>query len=164
MARLAKPASGIDKKKQKKSNENIEKRQQAEQALAGSTRNLVCPDHLTDFAKAEWKRIKLEDDLRDPPVIYDIDSSALQMLCEAWSVWCVAQREWANDQRILGADADGNPIENPYLKVLRTQQDKLRQYYAMFGLTPQGRSQIGVNMANASVKRKDGLEQYLFGG
>jgi len=163
MANVAKPASGLDNKKQKKSTKTIATRKKVEAKLATNSRKLICPDGLTDIAKQEWARIVAVDNAREEHIIYDSDMALLQVLCEMWAIWVTVQREWANSPIFLGVDkVTGEVVQNPYVAEMRRLSKEMKPLYAAFALTPQGRAQFGVEIAKNETKKKDYIRSYLF--
>lgn len=144
MGRLPISADVIDNNKHHKKRKDIDKREVVENNLK-NTRQLICPPYLTQDAKDKWEEIVAIDSLRSKPIIYDSDKGALEQLCELWSQWCSARRGFAKFQEIQVKDRDGKMRENPYAVSERKIAQAFKSLWTMFGLTPQGRSQFGVD-------------------
>ncbi|HFD40867.1 MAG TPA: phage terminase small subunit P27 family [Anaerolineae bacterium] len=115
------------------------------------------PEHLSEEAKTEWRRVVRM--LMDAGLFTAADRAALALYCEAWGRWVEAQRMVAKSGQVITTQS-GNLIQNPYLGVANRAWEDLRKILAEFGLTPSSRSRL-----NASpVVEEESLADILFAG
>jgi len=97
------------------------------------------PAHLSDTAKAEWRR--LGHILVAMGVMTEADGGALALLCTSWSRWLEAE-EQLRRYGIVIKSPSGYPIQSPYLSIARQSMAELHSLLSEFGLTPAGRSRV----------------------
>lgn len=103
------------------------------------------PDHLNDEARAEWRRIAPMLEKRG--LIYEEESTALALYCQAFGRWQQAERKIAE---LVGEDSDGlivkapsgYPIQNPYLAIANKAMEQCYQFLQQFGLSPSARARV----------------------
>ena len=113
----------------------------------------LCPAHLDDEARKEWRRIGRE--LVKLGLMTKIDRSALAAYCMLWSRWIEAEQELKKTGTIVKAK-NGFPVLSPYLIVANKALEQMRVFLTEFGLTPASRSRI-----HAQPPKDDGKENKL---
>ena len=112
------------------------------------------PEHLSDEAKKEWRR--LGHLLVRMGVMTEADADALALLCTSWARWLEAE-EQLRRYGIVIKSPSGYPIQSPYLSIARQSMAELRSLLSEFGLTPASRSRVN---ATAPVET-DPFEAFL---
>lgn len=103
----------------------------------------ICPSHLDDEAKREWKRTV--DILDDMGLMTKADRSALAAYCVAWSRWVEAESKVREFGMIIKAPRTGTMMHSPYLSIANTAMAQMRQLLIEFGLTPAARTRVSAN-------------------
>jgi P27 family predicted phage terminase small subunit len=97
------------------------------------------PDHLSEGAVAEWRRIV--------PIVMGMrvltlaDRAALAVYCAAFARWADAEREVAKNGAVV-LTGQGYPIQNPHLAVANKAMEQIHKISCEFGLTPSSRSRV----------------------
>jgi P27 family predicted phage terminase small subunit len=112
------------------------------------------PDHLSDEAKREWRRLGRM--LVGMGVMTEADGDALALLCTAWARWLEAEGQLRRFGIVIKSPS-GYPIQSPYLSIARQSMAELRSLLAEFGLTPASRSRVRV----AEPAEADPFEAFL---
>ena len=101
------------------------------------------PDGLSDRAAAAWERIVPQ--LESAGVLALADSSALQVLCEAWADWMAARDSIERDGLTYTTEstAGGLAIKaNPAATMKADADRRIRAWLVEFGLTPSSRTKL----------------------
>lgn len=102
-----------------------------------------CPSHLSDPAKAEWKR--MSDKLHKLGLLTEIDGAALAAYCQAYGRWVEAERNIKKYGMVLRSPDKGWPVQSPYLAIANKALEQMHKYLTEFGMTPSSRSRIVVS-------------------
>lgn len=97
------------------------------------------PDELTAEAKKHWAVIRPM--LVKAGVATNLDRPALIMLCEAWATFLEATNK-VRSKGILVQGRHGEPVRNPYLRVMNDSIQQLQKLFAEFGMTPSSRTRL----------------------
>lgn len=100
----------------------------------------ICPSHLDDEAKREWKRIC--DTLDDMGLLTKADRSALAAYCVAWSRWVEAENKVREYGLVLKSERSKLPVPSPYLNIAKQAMDQMCRLMGEFGLTPASRTRL----------------------
>lgn len=100
-----------------------------------------CPDHLSEEAKREWKRMAAR--LRKVGLLTYVDRAALAMYCQAWGRWVKAEEELAKEDggEVVTTDK-GNLVQSPWLAIANRSMKQVQSLAAEFGMTPSARSRV----------------------
>lgn len=111
------------------------------------------PAHLSDEAKAEWKRIS--EELMKLGLLSIIDRAALAGYCEAWADWLDATEKVNRLGKVIKTGTKtiqkldgsietqgGNFVENPYFSVKKRSAELMHKFLTEFGMTPASRTRI----------------------
>lgn len=105
------------------------------------------PEHLSDEAKTEWRRITRL--LEQRGTLSKADSSVLELYCETYSRWLQAKRDVAEHGIIVSTtvlDRNGEQVtnrkQNPALRIAENAERSLRTFLREFGMTPQSRERV----------------------
>ncbi len=114
----------------------------------------VCPDHLTDDARAHWNQIA--PDLHAAGLLTVIDGDALSAYCETWAHWIDAKR-LLTEQGLIIKRPSGVAVINPAFIVAQRCAALLQRYVGEFGMTPSARSTVRLPERPTA----DDLEQFI---
>ncbi|SDO28991.1 phage terminase, small subunit, putative, P27 family [Lutimaribacter pacificus] len=112
---------------------------------AGTLRNTAvgalprCPDHLSDAAKKEWRR--LATPLHRAGLLSLADRAALAAYCQAWARWVEAEEKLAGTPTLLKTPS-GYVQQSPWLTVANKQLELMGRYMTELGLTPVARTRL----------------------
>lgn len=110
------------------------------------------PDHLTDEARKEWRRIMPE--LESVGMLPKIDRAALAAYCQAWATMVEADREIESlkaaqvqagspvQSGLVIVTKSGNVIPNPFLGIRNTALKLLTRLASELGFTPRSRGKV----------------------
>lgn len=98
-----------------------------------------CPSHLSDEAKAEWKRISVH--LAREGLLTQLDRTALALYCQAYGRWVEAEAK-AVEHGLVVKTTNGNAIPNPYLGVANKAAKQMLEILVEFGMTPSSRTRV----------------------
>jgi P27 family predicted phage terminase small subunit len=97
------------------------------------------PDWLEPEAQKEWKI--LSSFLVKNKLVTEVDGHALATLCQAWATMVEAQKKMSEEELIL-IGANGGPVKNPLLSIIKSQGEVVLKLLLQFGLTPAARAKI----------------------
>ena len=107
----------------------------------------VAPEHLSDEAKGEWKRVA--EDLCRLGVLTEIDRVVLATYCQAYGRWIKAEAvlaEMARRDELTGGlmvrTIKGNAIQNPMVGIANKAMADVVRYATELGMTPSARTRI----------------------
>jgi P27 family predicted phage terminase small subunit len=120
----------------------------------------ACPDHLSDAARAEWRRIVPE--LLAVGVLATVDRAALALYCVAYARWEDAEQKLIESGGEVVKTRSGYPIQNPYLSIANKAMDQIHRYLAEFGMSPSSRMRVAKS-SHGDGKPKDAKESYFTG-
>jgi P27 family predicted phage terminase small subunit len=120
------------------------------------------PEHLSEYARAEWTRIVNE--LYSLRLLTTFDIAALAAYCEAYSDWRTAREKlqaMAARDPVMGAlvikTRHGSAMQNPLFLTARQASHDMMRYACEFGFTPAARSRINIGTAQPVPGKFDGL-------
>lgn len=132
-------------------------RREPSQVAAGRPK---MPDHLSDNAKKEWRRIVSL--LEQRGTLSKADSAVLALYCETHARWLQAKQEVATHGLMIEAtvlDSAGEQVTtrkpNPALKVAENAERGLRGYLKEFGMTPSSRERVKPTKPEEKPKEDD---------
>lgn len=97
-------------------------------------------EHLSDAAKAEWRRAGRF--LLRLGLVSDIDLAAFAAYCTAYGRWVEAEQALKNYGVMLKSPG-GFPVQSPYLAVANKAMEQMRSLLSEFGMSPASRSRVG---------------------
>jgi P27 family predicted phage terminase small subunit len=100
-----------------------------------------CPDHLTQVARTEWRRVARA--LHGMGVLTLIDRAALAAYCAAYSRWVEAE-EKLKETPTLYKTPSGYVQQSPWLGIANKQMELMGRYMTELGMTPAARSRVAV--------------------
>lgn len=114
-----------------------------------------CPEHLSEGAKDEWRRIAQK--LADLNVLTPLDAATLAIYCDSYDRWLRAvQGANAGD---LVEESRGAMVPNAYLAVAKVAAEQCRAALSELGLSPSSRAKVGIKVV--PVKGETGFEAVL---
>lgn len=106
---------------------------------AGTDDLQFMPDELSENAKKHWA--KMRPQLVESGVINNLDRGALMILCETWANFLEATAA-VRRVGIMVVGPKGQPMRNPYLKVVNDTTLQLTRLFSEFGMTPSSRQRV----------------------
>ena len=106
-----------------------------------------CPDHLTEAAQDEWKRIVPE--LERLGLLTQLDRAALGLYCVAYGRWAEAEKQAAVLGMVVKTKA-GSLIQNPYLGIANRAAKQMHELLVEFGMSPSSRTRVSVTKPPAA--------------
>ena len=100
------------------------------------------PEHLSEAAKAEWKR--MSDQLLKLGLLTAIDWAAFAAYCTVYGRWVEAEEALKKTGPVVRSPS-GYPMISPYYTVAHQSLNQMRAFLVEFGMTPASRSRISVN-------------------
>ena len=116
----------------------------------------ACPDHLTQLAKNEWKRICKE--MKTLGVLTKIERSAIEQYCTAYGEWRECLKDLEKNGRFITSPS-GVYVENPAGRALRGHGTTCLKALIEFGMTPVSRSRLHVQ----KTTEENSVEKRFFG-
>ena len=127
------------------------------------------PPFLSDEAKVEWRRVRL--DLYNQGLLASVDRAALASYCQAWADWSDAEGHLRLDGRIVlsppktkvtrkkdGSEvtetSGGYPMQSPWVALSARAQDRMRAFMVEFGMTPSSRTRVQAKPAGGGADGK----------
>lgn len=118
-----------------------------------------CPAHLSQSAKAEWKRITQR--LLKLKVISDLDKAALAGYCHYYGELSGLTKDVRAEGYTVTTDK-GNIVQNPKVGALNTAYNMMLKFGVEFGLTPSSRSRLQIEMPQDDTRDTE-MEDLLSG-
>lgn len=143
------PASLIDAAEHKRSTDEIDARNDAEQRLKTKA-TLKCPSHLSDEAKKEWRRLIRLYRSMEADILCDLDLQSLVMYCEATAIYKKAQEIWTKYTSVVAINPDAQRVLDKCFAVMEKQARLISGLSEQLCLTPVGRARMGMNAAKSS--------------
>lgn len=103
------------------------------------------PNHLSCFAKREWRRITPL--LLRYGLLSQLDRSALAMYCQAYGRWKKAERELKAEGEVV-LSKHGQSYQSPWLSIANKAMDRMNKAISEFGLSPSARTRIKVSLSD----------------
>jgi len=120
-----------------------------------------CPDHLSETAKREWRRVAGE--LYDAGLLTGVDRAALAAYSQAWGRWVEAEEKLTKTGAVIKT-SNGNPIQNPYLAIANRAVEQMYKFAVEFGMTPSSRSRIHVEPPDKEMSLAEMLFENIGSG
>ena len=108
------------------------------------------PEWFDELARSEWERIVPE--LEAMGLLYKLDGSALELLCDAWSRYQRARLIVA-DEGLLADNGKGQLIKHPAVQVAEQAFGQWKALMAQFGLAPAARANLAIERKNPDENR-----------
>jgi P27 family predicted phage terminase small subunit len=121
----------------------------------GGEWSMRAPRHLSDDAKAEWKRVAPL--LASAGVLTAVDRAALAGYCQAWARWIEAEK-MIEEQGYVLATPSGYQQQSPYVTIANKALELVKTFAVEFGMTPSSRSRIKTE----PVEKEKTLAEVLF--
>lgn len=123
---------------------------------------IVCPDWLSEGAREEWVRLAPALEKMGLLTMMDIQNFA---------AYCMAYAKWKEAERILSEQGEvfetqsGYQMPSPWVAIARAERKAMKEFSALFGLTPEDRSKIiaGNEGVDINATSADPMEQLLKG-
>jgi P27 family predicted phage terminase small subunit len=122
----------------------------------------ICPKHLDDEAKREWRRAGKV--LKSVGLMTELDRATLAAYCDAYSRWVQAtlKVQELGAVYVKGGVYDkktnktigGEPRLNPYVRIAREAFDQMIRTGTLIGMSPSSRASLKVE----KPKKKDPAE------
>jgi P27 family predicted phage terminase small subunit len=118
---------------------------------------------LDDIARAEWKRVTAA--FAENNTVTTLDAAVLAAYCSNFSRWKRAEAAVARDGEILfvsvrdthRAIVGERPMKNPMLSVSESAQRLMSRFADQLGLSPAGRSKMGIEHQDPDESGKSEL-------
>jgi P27 family predicted phage terminase small subunit len=115
----------------------------------------LCPSHLNEVAKREWRRIAPE--LIALGLLTKIDRAALAAYCVSYSRWVAAEQSVDKFGTVIKLKNSDTPLRNPHVTIANAALDQMRKFLVEFGMTPSSRSRIQA----APTEAKDTFAEFM---
>jgi P27 family predicted phage terminase small subunit len=106
----------------------------------------AAPEHLSEYAKDEWRRVSPE--LHALGLLTILDESTFAAYCSAYGVWRLAEERLAHED-LLSPGSERNMVPNPLLRISAQAARDLIKFGSEFGLTPSARARVAAGMPPA---------------
>lgn len=110
-----------------------------------------CPNHLSDRARKEWRR--LATPLYRMGVLSVTDRAALAAYCQAWARWVEAEEHLAKGPPLIRTPS-GYVQQSPWLAVANKQLEIMGRFMAELGLSPSARARLRLPEAGTASAPK----------
>jgi len=117
----------------------------------------TCPSHLSDVAKVEWNRSSKI--LHKSGLLTIIDRSALAAYCQAFGRWVEAEENLKKYGTIIRSPND-YPMQSPYLAIANTAMKQMKDFAALFGMSPSDRAHHLSVVGGKNESLKDRIKGY----
>jgi P27 family predicted phage terminase small subunit len=148
----------IDPKDHKKSQEELNNRKAAEDALRAKG-ILSCPKTMSKGAQKEWRRVMKLYKGMEQPIICALDRQALIMYCEATAIYEKASADWASKQEVVSEDPKVQQQIDKCFSLMEKQLKIIASISEQLCLTPVGRARMG--MASRNTKKKSKIDNFM---
>ncbi|WP_112324489.1 phage terminase small subunit P27 family, partial [Oceanibium sediminis] len=105
-----------------------------------------CPEHLSDIARKEWRR--LAGTLHKMGVLTVVDRAALAAYCQCYGRWVEAEQKLKETPTILKTPS-GHVQQSPWLSISNKQLELMGRYMAELGLSPSARQRLSMGPDHA---------------
>ena len=121
---------------------------------------LRCPEHLSEDAKKEWRRIvKLYKELSHP-IVTDLDVNALEIYCEAVVTYRKAMQKIRETSEVYVSRSNPTPKKNPWLTVANEAASQVKKYGEVLLLDPVSRARASL-AKDKDDEKTDGMSAFL---
>ena len=156
--RLPKVSEAQNKKSLKKSNAEIEQRQNVEKSMTVVDK-LSCPKDMTKEAQKIWKGLMKLYKQMDAKILCDLDKHSLRMYCETYALYLKTQQ--AVECLSVSSDAFLNKDFQNLVKTMNKQCEVCTNLAEKLCLTPIGRARMGVAVAKFGLKEEKTLDEFF---
>ena len=101
-----------------------------------------CPNHLSPYAKREWKRITPL--LLTLGLLSQLDMASIASYCQVYDRWRKAELKVRRHGELIVINSMGYLQQNPWLNIANKSLEQMKVFYAEFGLTPSARTKLRV--------------------
>lgn len=115
----------------------------------------VCPGHLDQVARNEWRRIVPE--LVAIGVIARIDTATLAAYCQAFSRWVAAELELQEHGALTYVSETGVIRSHPAVRIASDAMTQMRIFAQEYGLTPASRARVQAHINGEEEEPEDDL-------
>lgn len=112
------------------------------------------PNGLKGVGADLWKSVA--EQLVAMKVLCDVDLAALRVMCDAWADYHAASKIANDPKRCYFTTDKGYIVEHPAVRRKQSAAATLQKIWAKFGLTPQAREQIDVDLGAAEAEEEIG--------
>ena len=156
--RLPKVSEAQNKKSLKKSNAEIEQRQNVEKSMTVVDK-LSCPKDMTKDAQKIWKGLMKLYKQMDAKILCDLDKHSLRMYCETYALYLKTQQqvEYLSGSLESFLDKDFQNL----VKTMNKQCEVCTNLAEKLCLTPIGRARMGVAVAKFGLKEEKSLDDFF---
>ena len=156
--RLPKVSEAQNKKSLKKSNAEIEQRQNVEKSMTVVDK-LSCPKDMTKDAQKIWKGLMKLYKQMDAKILCDLDKHSLRMYCETYALYLKTQQQV---EYLSGSsEAFLNKDFQNLVKTMNKQCEVCTNLAEKLCLTPIGRARMGVAVAKFGLKEEKSLDDFF---
>jgi P27 family predicted phage terminase small subunit len=114
-------------------------RMNPDQPTAGIDSLQFIPSELSESGQKHWGQIRPM--LVKAGIATNLDRNALILLCEEWATFLEATAA-VRKKGILVQGPKGEPMRNPYLRVMNESTAALTRLLSEFGMTPSSRTRL----------------------
>lgn len=120
------------------------------------------PEHLSDEAKREWRRLGPE--LVAAGLMSPVYHAMFEAFCQTYARWVEAEKK-LSETALLVKSPNGYPIHNPWLSIARAEREAMHKIAVEFGLTPAALARVQAIAAQRSLfEDDDPMERFLEAG
>jgi P27 family predicted phage terminase small subunit len=140
--------------------DELRSRRKNEPKMTGDAK-LVCPSHLSDDAKKEWRRIRALYKNLSANILSDLDVNALEIYCESLATYRKAMLKVRETSEVVASKTDpGKPKKNPWLTVANEAAAQMKKYGESLLLDPVSRARVGL-AKKQDAETKTGMAAFL---
>jgi P27 family predicted phage terminase small subunit len=148
----------IDGRRPHRSKDEVQARVDAEPR--GCKATFKAPKEMSPDARKEWRRVVALYKQLDSEVLNDLDLSVLSAYCESVAIYRKAQEQYQKFP-LYGKNLDtGQPVENPYIKIMNREGQNVVRYAEQLCLSPVGRARMGLAREKREAAQ-DPMEEVL---
>lgn len=115
----------------------------------------VCPDHLDEIAKQEWKSVTAH--LKSMGLLSTADRSAIEMYCISYSRYRRAVENCQKYGDVILSPNKQVPMISPYSTIQNQAFEQCRKLLIEFGLTPSARARMRITDEKKTDSKWDGF-------
>lgn len=117
------------------------------------------PDHLSDVALVEWRRVTPH--LSAIGLLSQIDRASLAAYCQAYARWVEAETAMAKYGAVLFTREQKWPVLSPYYTIAMQSAKQMKEFMSEFGMSPASR--VGLKV-DGDARQADELDEFKRSG
>lgn len=123
---------------------------------------IICPEWLSEGAREEW--VRLAPALEKMGLLTMMDIQNFSAYCMAYAKWQEAEQHLVEEGEVFETQS-GYKMPSPWVAIARAERKAMKEFSALFGLTPADRSKIiaGNEGVDINATSADPMENLLKG-